>query len=134
VELTAERLPDLAKEAFLFSQQTSMRERDRFALHLVKQFASGICMDVAGKALSDVGVLVRQIVTLNLLDLCSLHSVDEKWIPSRPPSPSATRCCGEEAQISRIFILWGWTFLGSKISNALVQVSSADLSLDVSLY
>ena len=92
VELTTKLLPDLAKEAFLFSQQNSFQEKDKHAKEIIKHFSSTITITVSGKALSQVGEMV-----------------------------------------SKIFILWGWNFLGKKVSNTLVagmreEYNNQDLS------
>eukprot|EP01095_Lingulamoeba_sp_RSL-Kostka_P007085 TRINITY_DN2236_c0_g7_i1.p1 TRINITY_DN2236_c0_g7~~TRINITY_DN2236_c0_g7_i1.p1 ORF type:complete len:431 (+),score=112.52 TRINITY_DN2236_c0_g7_i1:32-1294(+) len=80
IETTAELLPDLAKEAFLFSQVESLQDKDKRARELVIRYATNISMDVSGNALSEVGEMV-----------------------------------------GRIFVLWGWNFLGYKVSNSLIE-------------
>ena len=80
VERTSALLPDLAKEAFLFSQIESLQVRDHHAKELVYQYATTINMDISGEALEQVGEMV-----------------------------------------GRIFILWGWNFLGVKVSNSLLH-------------
>jgi len=80
IERTASLLPDLAKEAFLFSQIECLQERDKRAKEIVLQYASNISMDVSGKALNEVGEMV-----------------------------------------GRIFVLWGWNYLGLKVCDSLVR-------------
>lgn len=64
VACTAVLLPDLAKEAFLFSQIESLQECDKRAKQLVLELASNISMDVSGKALNEVGRMIGRIFIL----------------------------------------------------------------------
>ena len=80
IDATSELLPDLTKEAFLFSQVESLHEKDKHARELVFRYATNICMDVSGKALKEVGEMV-----------------------------------------GKLFVLWGWNFLGLKVSSALIK-------------
>lgn len=86
VEKTAILLPDLAKEAFLFSQIESLQLRDRRAKELVFQYATNINMDISGEALDDVGEMVGRIFILwgwNLLGVkisnSLLHEMKEEY-------------------------------------------------------
>jgi len=85
IDQTAELLPDLAKEAFLSSQQVSLQEKDKRAKVIVKQLCKEIAIDVSGKALNQIGEMV-----------------------------------------GKIFILWGWNFLGNKISGSLIKEMSTE--------
>jgi len=85
IACTTHLLPELAKEAFLFSQIECLQERDRHAKELVFQCATSINMDVSGEALEEVGQMV-----------------------------------------AKIFILWGWNYLGTSVSESLVREMKED--------
>ena len=61
---TAILLPDLAKEAFLFSQTASVREKDRRAKEIVTEYSTRICIDIGGKSLTQVGEMVGRMFIL----------------------------------------------------------------------
>lgn len=67
IDTTAEQLPDLAKEAFLSAQEASLIQKDNYARQIVKQYSKEISIDVAGKALNDIGTMIGRIFVLWVL-------------------------------------------------------------------
>lgn len=100
VDATASYLPDLAKEAFLHAQEASVLERDKHAKVLVKQCAREISMVRPHSEYSG-----------------RIFIIDDMFI--QDVSGAALNFIGE--MIVRIFILWGYNFLGKKVSVALLQ-------------
>mmetsp|Transcript_7840 Transcript_7840/g.32980 ORF Transcript_7840/g.32980 Transcript_7840/m.32980 type:complete len:426 (-) Transcript_7840:43-1320(-) len=64
INTTVKALPDLAKEAFLFAQVESLQQKDERAKMLVANYAMNISMDVAGRALDEVGEMVGRLFVL----------------------------------------------------------------------
>eukprot|EP01103_Thecamoeba_quadrilineata_P019858 TRINITY_DN8248_c0_g1_i1.p1 TRINITY_DN8248_c0_g1~~TRINITY_DN8248_c0_g1_i1.p1 ORF type:complete len:417 (+),score=83.55 TRINITY_DN8248_c0_g1_i1:137-1387(+) len=64
IETTAAVLPDFAKEAFLFSQEASFKEKDKRAKELVLSYATSTSIDVSGRELAKVGEMVGRIFVL----------------------------------------------------------------------
>jgi len=61
INKTCELLPELAKDAFMFSQQASVGEKDRRALDIVKQCTSEISLDTSGTFIKKVAEMCAKL-------------------------------------------------------------------------
>lgn len=64
IKQTCELLPELAKDAFMFSQTASVGEKDKRSKYIVKQMSHGMSMDASGSFIKKVAEMCAKLFVI----------------------------------------------------------------------